>query len=212
MITQKGHVLAGIALTALVLVAGAFGTPTSAPDATRAAKEVLDSSYQVVLPRSDAASPPPVIRLMAVPSGLMAVVWVVVALLLLLWFARAFIMPRVLHEDEAETTVSATEDPGDDLPLPDHASLASARRFAEAIHVLLLGALLLTARRLRTSLADSLTSREALNRFVLPPDQRADLQLLLHQAEICHFGARVADAQTYNACLESYERLRREAS
>jgi hypothetical protein len=200
----------GIATLALAgaVVAADQTIPPDQPSGSPVAREVLDSSFQTELPRPSPPSPLPTVVPMILPSQLLAVVWVVAGLLALVWLARTVVLPRVLHEDQNLNAVAPADLPPDDLPLPDHAALAASRKFAEAIHVLLLGALALTARRLRTSLADSWTGREALGRLALPADQREDLRLLLNQAEVCHFGAREADAGTYQACLASYERLR----
>ena len=94
-----------------------------------------------------------------------------------------------------------------DVPLPDIDEierLARAGAFAEAIHLMLLRALEALRRRLGTSWAKSLTSREIVRRSELPVSDRSALKVLVGAVEISRFGGHSANEQVYRACLDQY--------
>ena len=94
-----------------------------------------------------------------------------------------------------------------DVPLPDIDEierLARAGAFAEAIHIMLLRALEALRRRLGTSWAKSLTSREIVRRPELAPTDRSALKMLVGAVEISRFGGQSANEQIYRACLDQY--------
>jgi hypothetical protein len=94
-----------------------------------------------------------------------------------------------------------------DAPLPDIEEierLARAGAFAEAIHLMLLRALEALRRRLGTSWAKSLTSREIARRSELPASDRGALKMLVGAVEISRFGGKSANEQIYRACLDQY--------
>lgn len=94
-----------------------------------------------------------------------------------------------------------------DAPLPDLDEierLARAGAYAEAIHLMLLRALEALRRRLGTSWAKSLTSREIARRSELPATDRSALKMLVGAVEISRFGGKSANEQIYRACLDQY--------
>ena len=97
--------------------------------------------------------------------------------------------------------------PAGDAPLPDLDEierLARAGAYAEAIHLMLLRALEALRRRLGTSWAKSLTSREIARRSELPASDRSALRMLVGAVEISRFGGKSANEQIYRACLDQY--------
>lgn len=94
-----------------------------------------------------------------------------------------------------------------DAPLPELDEierLARAGAYAEAIHLMLLRALETLRRRLGTSWAKSLTSREIVRRNELPASDRSALKMLVGAVEISRFGGQSANEQIYRACLDQY--------
>ena len=94
-----------------------------------------------------------------------------------------------------------------DAPLPDLDEierLARAGAYAEAIHLMLLRALEALRRRLGTSWAKSMTSREIARRSELPASDRSALRMLVGAVEISRFGGQSANEQIYRACLDQY--------
>jgi hypothetical protein len=94
-----------------------------------------------------------------------------------------------------------------DAPLPDIDEierLARTGAYAEAIHLMLLRALEALRRRLGTSWAKSLTSREIARRSELAPTDRSALKMLVGAVEISRFGGQSANEQIYRACLDQY--------
>ncbi len=89
----------------------------------------------------------------------------------------------------------------------DADDLARAGRIAEAMHLLLLRALMEMRARLQITLADSLTSREILRKVVLPDDGRLALGELIGRVERVHFGAEPASLDDYGVCRGTFERL-----
>lgn len=96
-------------------------------------------------------------------------------------------------------------------PLDEIERLARAGAYAEAIHLMLLRALDTLRRRLGTSWAKSLTSREIVRRSELPGTDRQALKVLVGAVEICRFGGQQANEQIYRACLDHYRSIGGEA-
>ncbi|HNB26326.1 MAG TPA: DUF4129 domain-containing protein [Alphaproteobacteria bacterium] len=92
-------------------------------------------------------------------------------------------------------------------PLDEIERLARAGAYAEAIHLMLLRALETLRRRLGTSWAKSLTSREIVRRSELPGTDRQALKVLVGAVEICRFGGQQANEQIYRACLDHYRSI-----
>jgi Domain of unknown function (DUF4129) len=94
-----------------------------------------------------------------------------------------------------------------EAPLPDLDEierLARSGAYAEAIHLMLLRALEALRRRLGTSWAKSMTSREIARRSELPASDRSALKMLVGAVEISRFGGQSANEQIYRACLDQY--------
>lgn len=98
--------------------------------------------------------------------------------------------------------VERMEETGDEAD-----ALARRGLLAEAMHMLLLRSLIELRQRLGITLADSLTSREILQRLTLPDIGRQALGDLIQRVEFVHFGKRAAGPDDYGACRASYERL-----
>ena len=89
----------------------------------------------------------------------------------------------------------------------DAQDLAREGLFAQAMHVLLLRSLVELRKRLDVTIADSLTSREIVERLTLPDRGRAALADLIERVERVHFGRRVAGSGDYDAARQSFETL-----
>ncbi len=105
----------------------------------------------------------------------------------------------ILPDAEAvERMVDAGEDADD---------LARRGLLAEAMHMLLLRSLVELRQRLDVTIAESLTSREVLQRLTLPERSRHALADLIQRVEFVHFGSRIAGPDDYGACRASYAQL-----
>lgn len=85
--------------------------------------------------------------------------------------------------------------------------LADAADYAEAMHLLLLQSVGELRRRLHTSIAVSLTSREILSNLDLPPGGRESFADIIERVELSHFGGRKPGREEYKACRRSFEAL-----
>lgn len=210
----------------MVLILALFILPSSAASArdTASSREeigatldrIVDRAYQSELPalttpddsgRDGDLRTPSII----IPESIMRVLWIIGIALVLVWLIQPYLM-QVLPGTKEEEAAPPSFVPGAapiDLPLPDHAELALAHRFAEAIHVLFLKALLMTALRLKVPLPKALTGREALRRWQLDEQQRDDLQSLATVVEHSHFGDRDVDYDDYLTCRDHYLRIKR---
>lgn len=106
--------------------------------------------------------------------------------------------------------VSRGEDPPAGLsaaPLGDAEALAARGEYAEAIHVLLLRTLDELRRRIDTSFADSLTSREIVTSLKMPRAARVALADLVTAVELTYFGGRRPARDQYVRCREHFERF-----
>ena len=92
-------------------------------------------------------------------------------------------------------------------PVDEIERLARTGAYAEAIHLMLLRALEALRRRLGTSWAKSLTSREIVRRSELPGTDRQASKVLVGAVEICRFGGQQANEQIYRACLDHYRSI-----
>jgi hypothetical protein len=86
-------------------------------------------------------------------------------------------------------------------------ALAAEGRFAEAMHMLLLEGLAHMRQRLDEPFADSLTSREIVQRTHLPTEARAALRDVVARVEFTYFGEYPAAAADYAACRASFDAL-----
>jgi hypothetical protein len=85
--------------------------------------------------------------------------------------------------------------------------LAAEGRFVEAMHVLLLQALLAIRRRLEEPFADSMTSREILRSKHLSDELRRPLRDVVGRVEWTYFGEHPAVREDYLACRASFNDL-----
>ncbi|HUB15135.1 MAG TPA: hypothetical protein VMB34_24515 [Acetobacteraceae bacterium] len=88
----------------------------------------------------------------------------------------------------------------------DH--FARQGRFGEAMHEVLLQALVEMRAPAGVHLADSLTSREILRMTRLPEQGRAALRAMIAQVEWAWFGEHAARFADYRACQASFDELR----
>lgn len=85
--------------------------------------------------------------------------------------------------------------------------LASSLRYDEAIHALLLRAIVRTLRANPELRSPSLTSREILDRARLSSSQHDALATLVQSAELCVFARRAASEAMYRACVVAEKEL-----
>ncbi len=109
---------------------------------------------------------------------------------------------QVLDDADAAAAVASRDDVASTAD-----DLARLGRFNEAVHLLLLTSLADLRRKLDTTFADSLTSREILRHVTLSDDGKVAFAALVGRVEPLHFGDRVADAADYAACRNSFDHL-----
>lgn len=93
-----------------------------------------------------------------------------------------------------------------EVPLGEIEALASAGRYDEAVHVLLLRSIAAVARTV-SALPPSLTSREVLARAPLPDGARAELEGIVDAVETSWFGGRPVGREGFEACRERFRRF-----
>jgi hypothetical protein len=101
--------------------------------------------------------------------------------------------------------LDATKPSSEALVLEAADELATAGRFVEAMHVLLLQGV--GHIRRRQELSDSLTSREILRSTELPEAARAALRDVITRVELTYFGKQPAALPDYTACRQSFHAL-----
>ena len=106
-----------------------------------------------------------------------------------------------------ESPDPGTQVPGDWLKTAD--SLARQGRFAEAIHLLLLGVLALL-RRADEGTSEAKTAREIARTHVGPHSER--LHALVQASELVHFGGRPATQEQFEDCRRDAVEIDRAAS
>ena len=220
----------------VALGAGAAGAAPSADEIRRVAAEVLaDGDYQRELPepvrtkavepgsatpkRSD-PEPRPERPLPEAPGATEPNVgvwlgWVLgIAAAALLAFYGLHRLPFLIgRRDGAErqpaggpaAATSAAPAASDPLAGPD--GLAGEGEYGRAIHAILLLVLERLRGRLGFAPRPSSTSREIMARASLAEGASAALSLIVHLAELSHFGGRAPSEADYRSCRESYHRL-----
>lgn len=197
------------------------GVPASgAADSARVKElvgEVLDDSYQTMQP--EGTLPENIARRarIDVPDQLVALLrlvfyaFVIVAVVLGgLWVFNEFAISRRRKGEDG--VVGVPWGAGDGIQSDSFAlaqRLVAEKRFAEAIHALLLAAIERLKRIRKTEMPDSLTSREVLRRAGLTGSAHQALSRLVARVEIVQFGGAEAAREDYQECLESYQRLLR---
>jgi len=91
--------------------------------------------------------------------------------------------------------------------LPEVDRLAAEGRFGEAVHVLLIRALVRLSEGRGRSFADSATSREILRSGALAPGEGPPLGRLVEAVERSLFGGTEVDAEEYERCRRAYGAL-----
>jgi hypothetical protein len=91
--------------------------------------------------------------------------------------------------------------------LGDADALARGGRFAEAIHALLLHALVEMSRRVHAAASPAATSREIVGSAAVPAAVRGALGPLVSAVEWVHFGPGTAGPEDYATCLAHYQRF-----
>jgi len=211
----------------LCLCSGAFASPTD-EEAEAAARRVIESGrYQLDLPidapeaetreqprtrpRRDREPDSDSTDLRDTSSSIATFLWylliVVVAVSLVLWGVREFSQTEQRNLQVDVSAAPAGRPARAATPLPDHARLAAAGQFDEAIHMLLLGVL----RRFQ-GLAPAWTSREVLYKIAFPPEAREALEGLVRAVEYSHFGGVAAGEVEYRNCVKRAEICRAAAA
>ncbi len=143
-------------------------------------------------------------------TALMWAAIVVVVALLLVSIVTAWRDRGARPPPRARAPIVAPQSPEEvDLkePLDRATALASAGRYAEAAHTLLLDTMSLLAAT--SHLPDSWTSREVLGRLDLGAEAHGALQNLIQVAENSLFGGRDVDAEVYGGCVQAFRRFKK---
>jgi hypothetical protein len=179
-----------------------------------------DYDYQETLPFEEAGGEPVANRLnrrrggidISTPVAVVSkvLIWVAIgvgiALLLAFLVQQLQSIPPDPRTEEAMIAELAAQAPAPRVTLADADGLASQGRFGEAIHALLLHALVALRQRYALDYQPAQTSREILRR--LPPsDRRASLADLVLAVELTHFGGRESGRSDYEHCKSSFERF-----
>jgi hypothetical protein len=208
------------------LVTVATAAPVD-PQAVRAARDAVydRTSFQRELPgRGEAAvaptvppTPEPPPRDEASPGSSVGtlVLWILIAVVgvvLVVWLVTEIGLkrrPLPVSTAPGAAPVDAIAPALPDALLADAEAQAGAGRFAEAIHGLLLATLAELARRARTSVRASWTSREVLARTGLPPIAHSALGELVSAVELSHFGAAAVGPDDFARCRDRYQAFAR---
>jgi Domain of unknown function (DUF4129) len=173
----------------------ALSASRSADELRARAEEVLASGdYQRTLPQTPAR--------FELPLGgfellLRILLWTALAVLVVI--AISWVVRRLAGgARDAEVIEPGGEGPAA-IPIAGAEALAAERRWAEAIHALLLETLEALSRAAR--LAPSLTSREIAEQVALPSRAREALRGLVLAVEVSRFGGAPAGEEDYRACL-----------
>jgi hypothetical protein len=181
--------------------------PELRPDLHEQLDGVLSARYQTDLPE---------VRIVKASSTPRATLpnYMVQSLLILALLVLALVVFNLVYSSRA---MHGDDDDGQDLAgrgvdfanlkVPDPEELARQGRFAEAIHALLLRALVVVASRGSRSWPRSLTSREILRDPQLPEGVRHPLGQLVQRVETHHFGGVQPLAADFERCREIFGRL-----
>lgn len=181
--------------------------PALRPEAVARAGAILDGHYQTVLPQDEprVITVPPAGALL--PDIIVKIGMVLGGVILAVFLFSLFYTSGKSDNGAGDEPAALGEDDFARLQVPDPEQLAASGRFAEAIHALLLRALVLAARRLDLSWPRSLTSREILRGGQLPAGSRSLLGQLIQRVEVHHFGGQEPLAADFTRCREIYQRL-----
>jgi hypothetical protein len=176
---------------------------------------LLDDSYQTMPPDGKLAEhmfEMPRIRVPALVFALLRLlIYALIGVALVLggfWVYNAFMVPERRKREEASGEIPGES--GGRLRLNSFSraqQLVAEKRFAEAIHALLLAAIEWLNRAGDKELPDSLTSREVLRGSGLTGGPELALSRLVAAVELVHFGGVGAVHEDYEECLKWYHRL-----
>ncbi len=183
-----------------------FAEPANRPEAVDRAVAILDARYQTELPEARELPPasPPVTGL---PDFFVKTSLALGLVLLVVLGLRLYLGTTGGGPGDGQDPEDAGGVDFDALRVSDPESLAAQGRYADAIHALLLGALVLMARQLDVAWPRSLTSREILRHPHLPAAARAGLGQLVQRVEVHHFGGLEPGAADFARCREIYTGL-----
>jgi len=203
---------AAAAVAAACLLTAAAGAaepaPAARPEAFAAARSVLDARYQTELPTLEFVAQPAEPAAIVLPDYVVKILLVLGAVLVAVLILNAYYgSGRFDAGGDGQGDGAGGLPDFDALRLPDPEALAAAGRHAEAIHALLLRALVMTAGRLQAAWPRSLTSREILRHHALPAAARSHLGQLIERVEVHHFGGLEPAAADFRRCREVYDRL-----
>lgn len=194
--------------TSLLVIATTLGAPST--DLREQAREILeDDAYQTELPEAAAAPDLPDLDF-ELPGWLRSIAFVATGIalaLLLLWLIREWrrYTRDASVESEEESVEVAERKRRRAEGVETARGLAGQGRYAEAVHTLLLLAVVELAERAGWEPPESLTSREILARAPVPTTARGALGELVSVVEISHFGRRPVSAGDYRRCEGFYE-------
>jgi hypothetical protein len=202
--TRRSNLAGGMGTWAGI-VATFAAAATARDDVGERARALLDGSgYQRTLP---GPQPPPDATFHWNLDLARLLVWLayagaaILVILAVVWLARRFGPGtddvEVKPKDEAARPRPVA------IPTANAEALATAGRFGEAIHQLLLDTLGALSRAAR--LEASLTSREIVARVPLAPRAREALGGLVAAVEISFFGGEAPGEPEYRACRERFE-------
>lgn len=167
---------------------------------SRAEAVLAAGDYQTALPRDP--TPPKPFDLPLGPLELLVRILLYTALAVAVTLAVAWLVRRLTAGARDVEVVEAAAGPPPEIPIASAEALAAEGRWAEAIHALLLETLAALSRAAR--LAPSLTSREIVERVLLPARARSALEGLVLAVEISRFGGAPAAEPDYRACLSRF--------
>lgn len=197
--------------TSAIAIAGAPADPTSPEEVKEKLEALREAPIQWELPvekqRPDRRFGGLGLPLLEILVYTLAGIALIVVLFLIASSLLDRRRPAIVDRSTEETPPPPVRLSGEPLARAEEA--AREGRFADAIHLLLLG----TIEEIRASLGyeahPSLTSREILRRAPLPAGGAEPLQGLVAEVEWSHFGARAADEAAYRRCVEWHAELRR---
>lgn len=144
-------------------------------------------------------------------STIALVLGIAVAVVLLALIVRDKLLNKSAAKRQRRSAKSDAEEPEDVDIRMDAATaqseierLAAQGRFAEAMHIILLQCLGELRAHLRISIADSLTSREILQRVQMEQRAREALSDIVRRVEVSHFGLRQPTENDFLACRNSF--------
>jgi hypothetical protein len=196
----------------LLLASGPLAAAPSAGEAARAAIRKYDLQERMPTGAVEPESPDG-LRINPIVARVFLWAAVILGALVVVYSLRdslpVFDRSRKLSAADDERMTDANVDAMGEARLVAD-DLAKLGRFVEAMHVLLLQCLTELRKRLDISFADSLTSREILQRIKLSDTGRASFATIVREVERTHFGEQAADLRDYLVCRDQFEALKKD--